>query len=104
MRLATLRVALLLLAIAAAGTSRGAPVSDAPPAASASLAAYLPQWQDLKRRSEGAALAKASRPVREQLRSGGAPPADLATAMTWLADAVQGQGRYPEAETLYREA
>ena len=102
-RLGAIAAAALMLATAPVGEGHAAPAVQ-PPVAQP-IDAYLPRFQQLKRVSDWVGLESAARDALTALRSGTtASPADMATASVWLADAVRGQGRYPEAEALYRQA
>ena len=102
--LAMLLAAALLLGAALLGEAYSASAPPALAVAASLVADYLPKFEQFKRRSDWVDLERAAREVLAALAAQPATPqSDTATATLWLADALKGQGRYPEAETLHRQ-
>jgi CHAT domain-containing protein/Tfp pilus assembly protein PilF len=76
-----------------------------PAAASSSIEPYLPELQRLKRTADWAGLERLSRQALTALQSGSRPDSlGVGEAERWLANSLCEEGRYGDAEPLFRRA
>ena len=67
-------------------------------------AAMLGKLEKLDDASDWVGLEQVAGPLAARVEAGDHTPEDLAAALTWLAMAKQGNGRYAEADGLFRRA